>query len=148
MNFKGGEIILTLLFVVYLIIGTKTPIFIANGVNSAMGKFVLLFIVILFFTYSNPVVSVLLLVVIYELIIRSNQYVNTSYQVGLKSLAQYPPDTKLSYYPDNTLKEIPMTLEQYVVEQMAPICSTNNRLLIAPYNPVLEDVKNAVPVTN
>ena len=147
MNFKGGEIILTLLFVVYLIIGTKTPIFIANGVNSAMGKFVLLFIVILFFTYSNPVVSVLLLVVIYELIIRSNQYVNTSYQAGLKSLAQYPADTKLSYYPDNTLKEIPMTLEQYVVEQMAPICSTNTRLLIAPYNPVLEDGKNAAPVT-
>jgi len=141
MNFKGGEIILTLVFIVYLIIGTKTPISIAKGVNTAIGKFVLLFIVIIFFMYANPVVSVLLLVVIYELIVRSNQYTNTSHQTGLNQV-----DTKLSYYPNNTLKEIQMTLEQSVVEQMSPLCPTNNKMLIAPYTPMLGDDRNAAPV--
>ena len=146
MNFKSGDIILSLLFVVYLLIGTKTPLFIANGVNTMMGKFVLLFIAIFFFMYANPIVSVLLLIVIYELIIRSKQYVNTSYQQGLKSLAQFPVDTTLIYCPDNTMKEIPRTLEQDVVEQMAPLCSTNNQMLKASYKPMLESDGNAAPV--
>jgi hypothetical protein len=143
MNFKGGEVILTLLFIVYLIIGTKTPLFIANFVNTVTGKFALLFIAILFFMYANPIVSVLLLIVIYELINRSNQYVNTSYQTGLQSLAQYPVDTKLVYYPNNTLKEIPVTLEQDIVEHMAPICSTNNMMLSSSYIPMIENDGNA-----
>jgi len=138
MNFKSGEIILSILFVVYLIIGTKTPLFVANGVNSLMGKFVLLFIAILFFMYANPIVSVLLVVVIYELIVRSSQYVNTSYQTGLKGLTQYPVDNKNN--------EIPRTLEQDVVEQMAPICSTNTQMLPASYQPFMQDDRYAYPV--
>lgn len=146
MNFKSGEIILSILFVVYLLIGTKTPLFIANGVNTMIGKFVLLFIAILFFMYANPIVSVLLLVVIYELIIRSKQYINTSYQQGIKTLAQFPVDTTLIYCPDNTMKEIPRTLEQDVVEQMAPLCSSNNPMLKASYKPFVESDGNAAPV--
>jgi hypothetical protein len=146
MNLKSGEIILSILFIVYLLIGTKTPLFIADGVNTMMGKFVLLFIAIIFFIYANPIVSVLLIVVIYELIIRSKQYVNTTYQQGLQTLAQYPEDTTLIYCPDNTLKEVPRTLEQDVVEQMAPICNTNNQMMTASYKPVVESVKNAASV--
>lgn len=146
MNFKSGEIILSILFVVYLLIGTKTPLFIANRVNTMIGKFVLLFVAILFFMYANPIVSVLLLIVIYELIIRSKQYVNTTYQQGLRTLAQYPVDTTLIYCPDNTMKEVPRTLEQDVVEQMAPLCSTNNQMLTASYKPMLENDGNAAPV--
>jgi hypothetical protein len=148
MNFKSGEIILSLLFVVYLLIGTKTPLFIANGVNTMMGKFVLLFIAILFFMYANPIVSVLLLVVIYELIIRSKQYVNTSYQQGLKTLAQFPVDTTLIYCQDNTLKEFQKTLEQDIVEKMAPVCGINNTLVTSTssYSPMIEQDGNAAPV--
>jgi hypothetical protein len=138
MNFKSGEIILIILFVVYLIIGTKTPLFIANVVNSIMGKFVLLFIVILFFMYANPIVSVLLVVVVYELIVRSNQYVNTSYQTGLNRLAQHPGDTELN--------EIPATLEQEIVKQMAPICSTDTQMLPASYKPFIQDDRYVYPV--
>jgi hypothetical protein len=146
MNLKSGEIILSILFVVYLLIGTKTPIFIANGVNSVIGKFILLFIAIIFFLYANPIVSILLLIVIYELIIRSKQYVNTSYQQGLKTLEQYPVDTTLIYCPDNTMKEVPRTLEQDVVEQMAPLCSTNNQMLSPSYKPMVENDGNAASV--
>lgn len=146
MNLKSGEIILSILFVVYLLIGTKTPIFIANGVNTVIGKFILLFIAIIFFLYANPIVSILLLIVIYELIIRSKQYVSTSYQQGLKTLEQYPVDTTLIYCPDNTMKEVPRTLEQDVVEQMAPLCSTNNQMLSASYKPMVENDGNAAPV--
>ena len=146
MNFKSGEIILSILFVVYLLIGTKTPLFIANGVNTMIGKFVLLFIVILFFIYANPIVSILLLIVVYELIIRSKQYINTSYQQGLNTLSQFPIDTTLIYCPDDTMKAIPRTLEQDVVEQMAPLCSTNNQMLKATYKPLIESGGNAATV--
>jgi hypothetical protein len=138
MILKSGEIVLVLLFVVYLIIGTKTPLFIANGVNTLMGKFVLLFIALLFFMYASPIVSVLLLVVIYELIIRSNQYVNTTYQTGLNALSQSPVD--------NALNEIPNSLEQEVVGQMAPLCSTNTQMLPASYKPFIQDDRYNYPV--
>jgi len=148
MNIKSGEVILALLFIVYLIIGTKTPLFIANLVNTIMGKFILLFIVIIFFIYANPIVSVLLLVVIYELINRSAQYVNTSYQQGLRTLEQYPKDTTLIYCQDNTLKEFQKTLEQDIVEKMAPVCGVNNTLITSTssYIPMIEKDGNAAPV--
>ena len=142
MELKSGEVILTLLFIVYIIIGTKTPLFIANFVNTLTGKFALLFIAILFFMFAHPMVCVVLLVVIYELINRSKQYINTSYQKGLKSLAQYPADTNLVYYPDNTLKELQMTLEQDIVKNMTTInnvSNNNNNMLAASYTPLREN---------
>jgi len=135
-NFKSGEIILTLLFIVYIIIGTKTPPFIANFVNTITGKFALLFIVILFFMMANPIVCAILLVVIYELI-------NRSKPVNTNSLAQFPPDTPTVYYPDNTLKELQMTLEQNIVQKMTSMTSINNNItnmLESSYTPMLENI--------
>ena len=44
------------------------------------------------------------------------------------------------------MKEVPRTLEQDVVEQMAPLCSTNNQMLTASYKPMVENDGNAAPV--
>lgn len=143
MKLNTSDIVLSILFVVYLLIGTKTPLIIANNVNTIIGKFVLLFLAILFIVYANPIVSILFLIVIYELIIRSKTYIQTNYQQGLKTLEQYPQDTTLIYCPDNTLKEIPRTLEQDVVELMAPVCSSNTPLMKASYTPMVEDVRDA-----
>ena len=95
---------------------------------------------------NNVVFNLLYIIVIYELIIRSKQYINTSYQQGIKTLAQFPVDTTLIYCPDNTMKEIPRTLEQDVVEQMAPLCSSNNPMLKASYKPFVENNGNASTV--
>jgi len=138
-----SDVVLSIFFIVYLLIGTKTPLIIANSVNTVIGKFVLLFMAILFIIYASPVVSILFIVVIYELIIRSKTYIQTNYQQGLKTLAQYPEDTTLIYCPDNTLKEVPRTLEQDVIEQMVPPCASNTPLMKASYQPMLEDAKNA-----
>jgi len=148
MKLNTSDIVLSIFFIVYLLIGTKTPLVIANGVNTIIGKFVLLFMAIIFILYANPIVSILFIIVVYELIIRSKTYIQTTYQQGLKTLAQYPEDTTLIYCPDNTLKEIPRTLEQDVVELMAPICASNTPLMKASYTPMLEDVRNAYGITN
>jgi hypothetical protein len=46
------------------------------------------------------------------------------------------------------MKEIPRTLEQDVVEQMAPICNTNNQMMKASYKPMVENVGNAASVNS
>ena len=141
-----SDVVLSIFFIVYLLIGTKTPLIIANSVNTVIGKFVLLFMAILFIIYASPIVSILFIIVIYELIIRSKTYIQTNYQQGLKSLAQYPEDTTLIYCPDNTLKEVPRTLEQDVIEQMVPPCASNTPLMKASYKPMLEDANNAYSI--
>jgi hypothetical protein len=141
-----SDVVLSIFFIVYLLIGTKTPLIIANSVNTVIGKFVLLFMAILFIIYASPIVSILFIIVIYELIIRSKTYVQTNYQQGLKSLAQYPEDTTLIYCPDNTLKEVPRTLEQDVIDEMVPPCASNTPLMKASYKPMLEDAKNAYSI--
>ena len=146
MKLGTSDIILCIFFIVYLLIGTKTPLIIANGVNTIIGKFVLLFMAIIFIVYANPIVSILFTIVVYELIIRSKTYIQTNYQQGLKTLAQYPEDTTLIYCPDNTLKEVPRTLEQDIVELMAPACNSNTPLMKASYTPMIEDTRDAYKI--
>ena len=80
-----GQSILCLLFVLYLIMGYKTPENIANWVDTFYGKTLIFFIVILLFCYANPVLAVLGFFVAFELIRRS------SIATGLNSLKKYEP---------------------------------------------------------
>ena len=54
-----GELILVILFIIYLIMGYKTPEPVAGLVDTLGGKIVIFIIVIYLFMHSNPILAVL-----------------------------------------------------------------------------------------
>ena len=66
-----SQLILSILFIIYLILGFKTPKSIAKVVDSVIGKTIIFFIVVYMFIYSNPILAVLSLFVAFDLIRRS-----------------------------------------------------------------------------
>ena len=66
-----GELILSILFIIYLILGFKTPSSIANIVDSLFGKIVIFIIVIYLFMHSNFILAILALFVAFDIMRRS-----------------------------------------------------------------------------
>ena len=71
-NAKMGETLLTLLFIIYLLMGYKTPEPVANLVDTMVGKAVVFVVVVSLFVYTNPILAVLGLFVAFDLIRRSS----------------------------------------------------------------------------
>jgi hypothetical protein len=139
-----GELILSIFFIFFLFAIYDLPLFIANFVNTTFGKICICMIVIVLIIYCNAIVSLLSILVAYELIKRSMNYLNTSQNVGLQSLAQYNP--KEHMYPSRFTENkqfLPFTLEEEIVQKMAPICSQNSILSPQKYIPNPENTYNS-----
>jgi hypothetical protein len=141
-----GQLILLILFLIYLTMGYSMPLWLANFVNSKSGLIVVIVITIILVIYSNPILGLVSVFVAYELTKRAMNYYNTSYQQGLKSLAQYNPKEKAVRSPftlDN--QWIPFTLEQEIVEKMAKpaSCKDGDATTPATYSPIVERTYDA-----
>ena len=58
-----GELILVIIFIIYLIMGYSTPEPVAALVDTVVGKIVIVIIIIYLFMFSNPILAVLALLV-------------------------------------------------------------------------------------
>jgi len=137
---KMGELLLMILFIIYLIMGYKTPEPLANVVDSLPGKFVILLIVVAMFVYTNPLLAILSLFVAFDLIRRSSRV------TGIDALKKYAPseEKKMSQY--TAFNQFPYTLEQEVVAKMAPIMKSGSSLTQASYKPILDNLYDASPI--
>ena len=135
-----GELLLSILFIIYLIMGYKTPETVANAVDTMVGKIVILMLVVYLFMHSNTILAVLSLFVAFDLIRRSSAV------TGIDALKQYAPTeiTKSSQF--TALNKFPYTLEQEVVKKMAPIVQGGSSMTKASYAPILEDLHDASPL--
>jgi hypothetical protein len=135
-----GQLILSILFIIYLIMGSKTPQPIANVVDSLIGKVVICIVVIYLFIHANPILAVLSLFVAFDLIRRS------SLATGSDALYRFSPceDQKSSQF--TAFNQFPYTLEQEVVQKMAPIVQNGGSLTNASYKPVLDNLHDATPL--
>lgn len=135
-----GELLLSILFIIYLIMGYKTPETVANAVDTMVGKIVILMLVVYLFMHSNTILAVLSLFVAFDLIRRSSAV------TGIDALKQYAPTeiTKSSQF--TALNQFPYTLEQEVVKKMAPIVQGGSSMTKASYAPILEDLHDASPL--
>ena len=135
-----GELLLSILFIIYLIMGYKTPETVANAVDTMVGKIVILMLVVYLFMHSNTILAVLILFVAFDLIRRSSAV------TGIDALKQYAPTeiTKSSQF--TALNQFPYTLEQEVVKKMAPIVQGGSSMTKASYSPILEDLHDASPL--
>lgn len=135
-----GQLILVILFIIYLIMGYKTPEPIANMIDSLAGKIVIFIIVIYMFMHTHPILAVLALFVAFDLIRRS------SVTTGIDALKRYAPSEEKKSSQFSAFNQFPYTLEQEVVKKMAPIVQSGSSLSKPSYKPLLENLYDASPI--
>jgi hypothetical protein len=135
-----GELVLVILFIVYLILGLKTPEPIANIIDTLVGKIVIILIVIYLFMHANPILAVLAIFVAFDLIRRS------SATTGIDALKKYAPSEEKKTSQFTAFNQFPYTLEQELVAKMAPIMKSGSSLTQASYKPLLDNLYDASPI--
>lgn len=137
-----GELLLGILFVIYLIMGYETPEPLANIVDTLAGKTVLFIFVIFMFLNSNPILAVLALFVALDLIRRS------SVSTGIDALQKFAPSEIKKASQFSAFNQFPYTLEQEVVKKMAPIIQSGSVLTPPTFKPMLNDIHDATSLTD
>lgn len=136
-----GQVILSILFIVYLIMGYSTPAPIAHIIDTLLGKAVVILVALLLVMYFNPILAVLGIFVAFQLIRQS------TIATGTYGMQYYLPTEEKKYSAMTEYNQFPYTLEQEVVKKMAPV---NRSGLLATddftFNPVLDDLHDAAPI--
>jgi hypothetical protein len=130
------QLVLVILFIIYLLMGYKTPEGVATMIDSSFGKIIIALFALLLFAYSNPILGVLGIFVAYQ-IIRS-----ASIKTGMAALEQYYPTEEKKWSPFTKQHQFPYTLEQEIVKEMAPQ-KFNTDYVKASYKPSLDDTYDA-----
>jgi hypothetical protein len=134
-----SQLILVILFIIYLIMGFKTPDSVATLIDSGAGKIVVALVALLLFAYSNPILGVLGIFVAFHLI------KSASIKTGMAALEEFFPTEQKKWSPFTKENQFPYTLEQEVVKKMAPQ-KFNTNYVKASYKPMLEDTYDAAHV--
>ena len=132
-----GELVLGIIFIIYIILGLKTPEPIASLIDTLVGKIVIFIIVVYMFLYTNSILAVLSLFVAFDLIRRS------SMATGIDALQKFLPTEESKSSQFTSLNQFPYTLEQEVVKKMVPIIQSGSTLSKPSYTPLIEDYHDA-----
>lgn len=136
-----GEMLLGVLFIVYLIMGYKTPSSLASVIDTTYGKVIVVLVALLLFANCNPILGVLGFFVAYNLISKSEVV------TGTYGLNNYMPTEEKKYSALTMYNQFPYTLEQEVVKKMAPLNKADTSgANTYSFNPVLDDLHDAAPV--
>ena len=130
------ELVLSVLFIIYLVLGYQIPDGVASMIDSTPGKIVVLLVALMLFAYSNPVLGVLALLVAYQLIKGSG------IKTGMAGLEEYYPTEAKKWSPFTSTHQFPYTLEQEIVKNMTTQ-KFNTEYVKAPFRPILDDTHGA-----
>jgi hypothetical protein len=130
------ETLLSVLFVIYLVMGYRMPEAVAVLIDSTIGKIAVVLAALLLFGYSNPVLGVLALLVAYQMI------KGASVKTGMAGLEEYYPTEAKKWTPFSPTHQFPYTLEQEVVKNMTTQ-KFDTEYVKAPCRPILEDTYDA-----
>ena len=133
------QLVLSLVFVAYLVMGYQMPANVASMIDSTLGKIIVVIVAIMLFAYSNPVLGVLSLLVAYQLIRGS------SVRTGMAGLEEFYPTEAKKWSPFTPTNQFPYTLEQEVVKNMTTQ-KFNTEYVKAPFRPTLDDTHDASPL--
>lgn len=134
------ELVLAVLFSLYLVMGYQVPEGVASLIDSPFGKIVVGLVALMLFAYTNPVLGILGLLVAYQLI------KSASIKTGMAGLEEYYPTEGKKWSPFTSTNQFPYTLEQEVVKNMTTQ-KFNTEYVKAPFRPVLDDTHDAAPLT-
>jgi hypothetical protein len=134
-----GQVILCILFIIYLIMGYKVPDSVAGVIDTIYGKIGVAVIALVLFSYANPILGVLGFIVAFDIIRRS------SVATGTFALDNYVPTEEKKETHLNAMNQFPYTLEQEVVKKMAPMKYVPESSNVS-FSPVLDDTYDAAPI--
>ena len=134
------QLVLAVLFALYLVMGYQLPEGVATAIDSTIGKIIVVVVALMLFAYSNPVLGVLALLVAYQLI------KGASVKTGMAGLEEYYPTEAKKWSPFTPTHQFPYTLEQEVVKNMTTQ-KFNTEYVKAPYRPTLDDTHDASPLS-
>jgi uncharacterized membrane protein (DUF485 family) len=132
------EILLGILFTLFLVFPVKLPKWIATQVESPLGIIILFCISVLLFLHTNIILATYFLLFVYELIRRSSI-------LSRPAFIDYTPtnERKNDFIHSVTVPQ--KTLEEDIVSQMAPIgvSNTGNGFIETDFKPISDDIHNA-----
>jgi hypothetical protein len=136
-----GEVILTILFVVFLFMGYEIPQPLSLFIDSVIGKMAIIILAFILFFNSSPILGILGFFVAYELIKRS--------MISTGSMGKYLYNPS-EYNKESTLtalNQFPYTLEEEVVQKMA---RPKNSYFISSqsYQPVMDKIYDSQELNN
>jgi len=131
------ELVLIILFIIYIVTGYKTPEPVAIVVDSLAGKVIILVTVIYLFMNANPLLAVLSIFVAFDLIRRS------SVATGIDALEKYTPSQIRKNSQFSAMNQFPYTLEQEIVAKMAPAVREGGSVTKQKYKSMSEPIHNA-----
>ena len=140
-NASTLEVILFVIFVVYVVFQPRTPPVLAGLIDTPVGTAIVMVFAVYLLLYSHPVLGVLSVFVAYELLRRSStvvQYIPTM----LASVQEHP---KVDANVQSFNPPAERTLEEDIVAQMAPI-DVSSDYVETGFKPVSNDVHGASPM--
>lgn len=133
------EMLLGLVFILFIILPVDVPMMLANVVDSSIGMVVLFALAVYMFTITTPVLAVLFVFVAYELLRRSCK------ATGKKVIMKHTPTQEKK---DEKMKKMnpvkKATLEEEIVDKMAPVGRSDMiSYITTTFSPVAEDLAGA-----
>ena len=144
-NFSRLELVVLVVFIIYLVFPVKTPDFLAGFIDSPMGYVSIFAITVYLFTYCHPILAILYLFVAYELLRRSAltraqvSHIDDNRVVDY-SVTQMQKDSEMAHMNPPQKK----TLEEDLIDTMAPIGKAPESVYInTSFKPTFENVGSA-----
>lgn len=131
---KHHDMVLAILFVIYLVFNIQAPQNICNMFNNTLGNIAIAAIALYVFSITNPIIGVLGLLVAFQFVSRCQ------FSSGpLKKLSDSLSNSSKFMSP---WKKQPITLEEEMVSKMAPLV-VNNDGPQSNYKPMMDDQHGA-----
>lgn len=135
-NMMGGQFVLLIIFIVYIVFNVPTPEPIASLIDSTIGYVIVIALFALMAVNLNPIITLIGVFAIYLLFKRS------SISTGSLAMTKFLPSENVKGQYLNAFNQFPVTLEEEVVQQMAPLQS-GPAMGPKSFTPVLDNLHDA-----
>ena len=142
---KPSQLILGIIFVLYILLNVHTPPVLAGAIDNIFGKFLVVVIAAVIFMKTNPVIGVLGFVVAYQMIktagLTTGTYAMKHYLSSESSKMQ-----EMQSFNVQSPEAKDESLESEMVAKMAPIVMSGGSDSGLNYSPVLAAQHSATPL--
>ena len=132
---------LLVVLILYSVLNIQTPSMLANLIDNIYGNIGVLLVAVYLIMNVSPIVGIIALYAAYELIQRS------SGMTGSAGIQKYLPSQLTQNRHLSAFNQFPITLEEEVVKQMAPLVETAGPSHLH-YIPASDNIYSAMSITD
>jgi len=140
-NMIGGQFVLLVIFIIYIVFNVPTPEPIASFIDSTLGYVIIIALFALMAVNLNPIITLVGVFAIYLLFKRS------SISTGSLAMTKFLPSENLKGQYLNAFNQFPVTLEEEVVQEMAPL-QPGPAMGPKTFRPVMDNMHDATFLNN